>query len=132
MSDRGSASVLIVGFLGLLLVLGFMLGTAGHYLVVQSGVQAAADAAALAAAPVTFRPFGSDGSPAAEAARFAAANGGRLIACRCPIDRSWETRVVEVEVGKEIDLMGLGRKEVRARAAAEFVPVELFSLERTD
>ncbi|MGZ8785222.1 MAG: pilus assembly protein TadG-related protein, partial [Acidimicrobiia bacterium] len=67
MSDRGSVSVMSIGLVGLLIVLGLMLGTAGHYLTVQSRVQAAADAAALAAAPVTFRPFGSAGNPAGEA-----------------------------------------------------------------
>ena len=121
--------MLILCIIGLIIVLGLMLGTAGHYLSVRSQVQAAADAAALAAAPVTFRPFGSDGNPTVEAARFAARNGARLIRCMCPIDRSWADRTVEVEVGWEISLLGLGRREVRAVAAAEFSPVELLSLE---
>ena len=129
MNDRGSVSVLILGMVGLLVVLGLMLGTAGHYLSVYARAQAAADAAALAAAPVTFRPFGSAGDPAAEAARLAALNGTRLIGCSCPIDRSWVVRTVEVEVATDIDLIGMGRTEVRARAAAEFSPVELLTVE---
>jgi len=131
-SDRGSVSVLILGLVGLMLALGLMLGTAGHYLGVRSQVQAAADAAALAAAPVTFRPFGSSGNPAAEAARFAAENGARLVRCMCPMDRSWTARIVEVEVGVEISLFGLGQQEVRAVAAAEFVPVQLLSVDQSD
>lgn len=125
MRDHGSASVLILGMVGLTVVLGLMLGTAGHYLSVRSQAQAAADAAALAAAPVTFRPFGSEGDPAAEAVRLANANGAQLVRCVCQIDRSWAVRIVEVEVAWEIDLIGLGRREVRAVAAAEFVPVNL-------
>lgn len=132
MSDRGSIAVLLLGIIGLLVVLGLMLGAAGQYLAVRSRLQAAADAAALAAAPVTFRPFGSAGDPTAEAARFAQANGGRLIRCHCPIDPSWEARIVEVEVGEEINLIGLGRREIRTKAAAEFVPVELLPVETSD
>jgi secretion/DNA translocation related TadE-like protein len=125
MSDRGSVSVLILGIVAWLVVLGVMLVTLGHFLTVRSEVQAAADAAALAAAPVTFHPFGSQGNPAAEAARLAIANGTRLARCLCPIDRSWASRVVEVLVIREVDLAVLGRREIRAVAAAEFAPVEL-------
>ena len=132
MTDRGSVTVLVMGLVGFLVVLGLMLGTAGHYLTVRIRVQAAADAAALAAAPVTFRHFGSPGDPTAEAARFAAANGGRLIRCVCSIDRSWDPRIVEVEVGEEVSFIGLGRRDVRAKAAAEFVPVDLLTLEPSD
>jgi hypothetical protein len=112
------------------IVLGLMLATAGHYLSIRSQVQAAADAAALAAAPVTFRPYGSGGNPAAEAARLAAANRARLVRCICSIDPTWATRRVEVEVLREVDLIVLGRRAVRAVAAAEFAPIEL--LEQMD
>ena len=132
MSERGSVSLLVVGFLGMVVVLGMMLGAAGQFLSAQSRVQAAADAAALAAAPVTFRRFGSSGDPAAEAARLAGANGARLIRCLCSIDRSWDSRIVEVEVGEEINLLGLGLLEVRGKAAAEFVPVQLLTLDELD
>lgn len=117
--------MLIVGVVGLVVVLGVMLGTAGHYLGSLSQAQTAADSAALAAAPVTFRPFGSQGDPAAEAARLAVANGARLVNCVCPIDRSWAERVVKVEVVREVNLAVLGRRDVRAKAAAEFAPIDL-------
>ena len=132
MSERGSVSVLIVGVIGMLVVLGLMLGAVGQFLSTRSRVQAAADAAALAAAPVTFRRFGSTGDPTAEAARFAEANGVRLIRCYCSIDRSWDPRIVEVEVGEEINLIVLGPTEVRAKAAAEFLPVQLLTLDDLD
>lgn len=132
MNDRGSVSVLLLGFIAMVVMLGLVLGAAGQFLSAQSRVQAAADAAALAAAPVTFRPFGSGGDPTAEASRFAEENEGRLIRCICPIDRSWDSRTVEVEVGREINLIGLGPTEVRARAAAEFLPVQLLVLDGLD
>ncbi len=132
MNDRGSVSVVILGLVGFLVVLGVMLGAAGQYLSFHGRAQAAADAAALAAAPVTFHPFGSAGDPTAEAARFAAANGARLIQCVCAIDRSWGARTVQVEVAREISLIGLGRIEIRARAAAEFVPIELLTFPSMD
>jgi hypothetical protein len=103
-----------------------MLGAAGQFLATRSQAQAAADAAALAAAPLTFRPFGSAGGPGEEAARLAAANGARLVRCDCPIDRSFAVRVVEVEVTREVPVLVLGNRRVRAVAAAEFTPVELF------
>jgi secretion/DNA translocation related TadE-like protein len=124
-TDRGSVTVLMLGMVGLIMVLGVMLGTTGHYLAARSHAQAAADAAALAAAPVTFRPFGSQGNPAAEAGRLAAANGGRLVRCTCPIDRSWADRTVQVEVVRQVNLIVLGQLDVRAVAAAEFAPIEL-------
>lgn len=117
--------MLILGIVGVIVVLGVMLGTAGQYLTARSQAQAAADAAALAAAPVTFRPFGSHGDPAAEAAQLAAANGARLARCLCPVDPSWASRIVEVEVYLAVNLAGIGLREIKAVAAAEFSPTEL-------
>ncbi len=118
------------------MVLGFSLVVATLMLAVGLGavgagvagyVQAAgaADAAALAAAPVTFRPFGAVGSPTHEAARFAAANGTRLVRCSCPVDRSWSKRTVVVEVRRSIQLVGLGRFDVSATSRATFEPTAL-------
>ena len=125
MRERGSASVLVLGIVGLMVVMGVVLTTTGHVLAVRNQVQVAADAAALAAAPVTFLPFGSDGHPSTEAKRLAVANGADLSRCICPIDRSWEARVVEVEVIREVALPVIGSLDIRAVAAAEFRPTKL-------
>ncbi len=85
----------------------------------------AADAVALAAAPVTFRPFGARGSPEREAALFASANGTRLVRCTCATDRSWNPRTVTVVVERPIDIPGLGRFKVRATSRATFEPAAL-------
>ena len=106
-SERGSAALLLLGVAGLVVVVTIGVADVGLALGARLQAAAAADAAALAAAPVTFRPFGAAGSPAAEAGRLAAANGSVLTACRCPIDRSWRSRVVEVDVQRRVNLIGL-------------------------
>ena len=84
---------------------------------------AAADAAALAAAPVTFRPFGATGSPGDEAERLAKEHGATVVRCVCSPDPSWSSRVVEVEVTVTIEM--LGTHTVSAVSRAEFDPVRL-------
>lgn len=99
---------------------------AGRLVAARLEAATAADAAALAAAPVTFAAFGARGSPSQEAARFASLNGARLVGCRCPVDRSWRRRTVEVVVEREVELP-LGRWAVRSVGRAEFVPLRLLS-----
>jgi secretion/DNA translocation related TadE-like protein len=123
--ERGSAAVLLLAVAGLVVVLTIGVADVGLALAGRLQAAAAADAAALAAAPVTFRPFGAKGSPASEAGRLAAANGAVLASCRCPIDRSWRSRVVEVAVERRVSLLGLGSIIVRASSRAEFSPARL-------
>lgn len=124
-SEQGSAAVLLLAVAGLVIVLTIGVADVGLALAARLQAAAAADAAALAAAPVTFRPFGANGSPASEAGRLASANGALLASCRCPIDRSWRSRVVEVEVEREVSLLGFGSIVVKASSQAEFAPVRL-------
>jgi secretion/DNA translocation related TadE-like protein len=123
--SRGSAGVVLLAVAGVLLVLAVLLGGLGVVLRARTEAAAAADAAALAAAPVTFLPFGAAGSPTEEAGRFAAANGAALVWCRCPVDRSWNERVVEVEVARSVTVPPFGTITVWARSRAEFVPALL-------
>lgn len=111
----------------LVVVLGVAIADVGIYLASRLQAAAAADAAALAAAPVTFAPFGARGTPAQEAARLAAANGTRLVQCRCPLDRSWNPRVVEVVVARTVALVGLPPVDVTAASRAEFDPTALLA-----
>lgn len=97
----------------------------GQYLAGYAGAQAAADAAALAAAPVTFRPFGALGSPQREATLFAAANDAALLSCRCALDVSWEARTVVVTVRRTFRVLLFGEQSIEATAHAEFVPTRL-------
>ena len=106
----------------LIAVAGGLVGI-GRLAAVHTQATAAADAAALAAAPLTF--LGGDAYAEAEA--FAAANGARLSACRCGPDASFRTRVITVEVVMPVDLGILGFHTVRARSAAEFSPMDFLS-----
>jgi secretion/DNA translocation related TadE-like protein len=124
-SDRGGAGVLLVAVAGVVLLLAAVLAGVGSYLRARVEAVAAADAAALAAAPVTFLPFGATGTPAEEAARFAAANGARLLSCACPLDPSWDARTVIVRVGREAPLWPVGSVTVTATGRAEFLPALL-------
>jgi secretion/DNA translocation related TadE-like protein len=125
--DRGWAAVLLLGVVAVVLLLAGVLGAVGAYLRARVEAVAAADAAALAAAPVTFLPFGANGTPAEEAERFAAANGARLLWCACPVDPSWEPRTVTVQVAREIRLWPAGSLTVTAMGRAEFLPALLLT-----
>jgi secretion/DNA translocation related TadE-like protein len=123
--ERGSAAVLLLAVAGLVLLLAVGVADVGIAFSARLQAAAAADAAALAAAPVTFRPFGATGSPIAEARRLAGANGVVLTHCACAVDRTWRSRVVEVVVERRVELLGLGAITVRASSRAEFAPMAL-------
>lgn len=116
-----------MGIIALVMVL--MIGVAGMGMGIGAHTAAAnaADAAALAAAPVTFMPFGAKGGPAREAARFASLNGARLVRCTCPVDQSWNSRTVEVVVVVAVPIPGLGHVNIRASARATFEPIRLIA-----
>jgi hypothetical protein len=114
--------VALLGPIAVALVLAVGLSAIGTWMRAGIEADAAADAAALAAAPVTFLPFGAKGTPAEEAARFAAANGTRLVWCVCPPNPSWEPRTIEVEVEKVVEVWPLGTFIVKGHGRAEFVP----------
>ncbi len=123
--ERASASVMVAGLVLVAVLVGAIVGDVGVYLRARAAASAAADAAALAAAPVTFAPFGAVGSPAAEAARFATANGGALVSCVCPLDRTWRSREVAVVVVMPAHTMLFGTHAVPASSRAEFTPTAL-------
>ncbi len=124
--DEGSASLVTITLVGLLALLAVGLAAVGLLLAAAGRAQTAADAAALAAAPLTFYSFGSTNSPYGEAARYADLNRARLVGCGgCTVDRSWRPRTVEIEVAVDIELPGFGPLGVSALAAAEFVPAQL-------
>ena len=125
-SERGSVAIVAAALIGLLAVLTAGLGGLAQVVAARGQAQMAADAAALAAAPVTFRMFGAHGSARGEAGRFAEANSARLVRCAgCESDPSWQSRIVEVVVSVEVNVLGLGVSSVSAKSAAEFNPVLL-------
>lgn len=76
--QRGSATVLVVAFAGVLMLLGAALGVVAAMVQAHRVAQSAADLAALAGAQGLA--LGRDGCT--EAAEIARANGVRLTACR--------------------------------------------------
>lgn len=125
--ERGAGSITAAGLVAVICVLGVIVADAGTYLRGRAVAAAAADAAALAAAPVTFAGFGAVGSPAEEAARFAAANGAALVRCECPVDQTWRPRTVRVVVAAPVRLIMFGARDVPASSRAEFDPTHLVS-----
>lgn len=121
--DRGSVTVLAVGALVLALILVVGVTAIGQVLIARNRVIAAAEAGALAAAPVTFRPFGATGSASEEASRLVHSNGATLVRCDCRPDRGYAPRTVVVTAMVTIDVLGLREWSLEATAAAEFRPV---------
>lgn len=113
---------MLLAVVGFAVVLSMLIADIGGFLAARLQAAAAADAAALASAPVTFSGFGDPTTPVSVAAQIAAANGGRLVECRCPVDRSWRSRRVDVVVALEVSLILFGIQEVQASSAAEFDP----------
>ncbi|MFQ5517884.1 MAG: pilus assembly protein TadG-related protein [Acidimicrobiia bacterium] len=123
--DDGAAGVALIAVVGVALVLTVGIGAVATLVAGKSRAQTAADAAALAAAPVTFRPFGAQGDATSEARRFAAANGARLLTCHCDEDPSWAARTVRVVVDIPVAFGPLPTVRVQAESLAEFIPVRL-------
>ena len=127
MRQVGAATVLVSGLLATSLLAAGLVVDVAQVAATRARLSAAADAAALAAAPITFAGFGSESSPRAVAAAIAAENGAHLEQCRCNMDRSWAVRTVVVVVSTDADLLLLRDRNLQAIAAAEFSPVKLGS-----
>ena len=126
-SETGAVGLLTAAVAALAVLLALLVGDLTRVVLVRSQVTTAADAAALAAAPVTFSTFGTSGDPVREASAVATANGARLVECRCPIDRSWDARTATVTVVATASLRLLGSRELTATSSAQFRPVALGS-----
>ena len=115
-----AVGVLVFGFLLVVAVSGI-----GQVVIARTKVVTAAEAGALAAAPVTFRPFGASGSPTAEADRLVRANGAELVRCICPYDPGYDPRTAVVTARLTVAVLGFREVTMQATAAAEFSPVVL-------
>ncbi|MGE5460836.1 MAG: Rv3654c family TadE-like protein [Solirubrobacterales bacterium] len=94
----GSVSIVVVGILMVVMVLGLGAADLARVLIAASRVQTAADAAALAAAQSLAVPGDTD--PAVAAGDLVALNGGILRSCACEAG-TFEARVeVETSVGR--------------------------------
>jgi hypothetical protein len=126
--QQGAATIIVAGLLVVGMVMSLLVADVARTSATRAQLVAAADAAALAAAPATFATFGGSGLPWIEAEAMADANGAELVECRCEVDPSWSSRTVVVVVAVDVSLILLGRRHLEATAAAEFTPVELASV----
>lgn len=110
---NAATAVLGVAVVAILVVAGIV--DIGIFFIVRARAQTAADAAALAAAAELIP--GSTSDPAAQARRFASANGARLVHCHCRRG----LRAAEVEVAMTARFFMVyesARKDIPARARA--------------
>lgn len=121
MKEKGSATILALALILMILAVGMALVAATQIVTARTRAVLAADAAALAAAPMTFPPLAEQTSLAA-AIQLAAANGATVVGCRCPVVDNFDPREVEVEVRLTTRVLLVGEVEVRATSRAEFVP----------
>ena len=126
-SDQGSVTLFAIGAVVLALTLMVAVTAVGQVLIARNRVIAAAEAGALAAAPVTFRPFGARGSAVDEAARIVNANGATLVRCDCSPDPGYSRRTVTVTAMVNVNVLGLRETRMEATAVAEFRPVALLA-----
>ena len=118
-------TVVAVGVLIIGCLIAVALAGIGQLAIARTKAVTAAEAGALAAAPVTFRPFGTSGSPRAEADRLVRANGAVLVRCICPYDSRYDSRTVTVTARIRVAVLGFREVTLDAVAAAEFSPVAL-------
>ena len=114
--------MLAAAVLALMTFVSFAVLATAQIVIARSRATAAADAAALAAAPLTFPPVSGGKSPVEEAVSLAAENGARLVSCLCSQVATMDARRVEVTVAVPVDVVMMGRRWVHASSAAEFVP----------
>ena len=124
-AESGSGGVVVAVLAAFTVIVSLLVVDVAHVVAARAHLATAADAAALAAAPVTFSPFGTDGNPTQVAANTAAANGADLVVCECGKDPTWVTRRVIVTVARSVDLLLLGGRRLSATSSAEFQPVAL-------
>jgi Flp pilus assembly protein TadG len=111
----------MAGVMVVLATLAIGAASLGSLYAARAQAHLASDAAALAAAPLTY-PGLRRGSPVEEAATMATINGATLERCICPIDSSMRVRTAEVTVSVSRSVPIFGSLSIRATSRAEFDP----------
>jgi hypothetical protein len=104
-----------VAAIGLIVTLGLVLVAVVAAVSVRIETETAADAAALAAVAAAVEGR----QPGRAAAEVAAANGARLVRCRCP-RFSGPSFVATVTVARDVRLPFLGERRIEVERAAEY------------
>jgi secretion/DNA translocation related TadE-like protein len=117
-SDRGSATIWVLGFAALIMA-GSMVGVLRTTAVLaRHQVERAADLAALAGA----MRIGMSAEPCKAARRVAAANGAGLATCIATSDPSGRSGAIAITVQRTVRLATVGARDVTARARAVRLP----------
>lgn len=114
-SQQGSATVLAVAAIGVIVAVGFALVSILVVVSERVETETAADAAALAAVAAAI-----EGRAPIQAAReIAAANRARLVGCRCPafIGRPFDATVL---VARDVRIPFFGDRSIRVERTAEY------------
>lgn len=115
-ADHGNASITVVGGMAMIMVFTLGLSDLAVFFIARTRAQTAADSAALAAAAELIPGLGAE--PQSKAEQFAAANGAKLLSCRCVLGSG--IAEVSVSVPVSLTLSGFSSvKEVKARSRAE-------------
>jgi secretion/DNA translocation related TadE-like protein len=113
-AERGSASIWVVAFIGLVLLAGAVASLRTLAATSRHHAEAAADLAALGAA----NRIGVDAGACAAATRIAAMNGTELVTCRLDLAPDGRSGTVRVSVRTEVNLLVIGPQAVTAVAQA--------------
>lgn len=116
-SERGSASLVAVAIVALVMVLAMGAADLARVLTAAARAQSAADAAALAAAQELAIPSGRE--PSDVAGEYAALNGAVLVECACPAGALEALVEVRVDAGPMLLLSGERAVVAEARAVVE-------------
>lgn len=116
--ERGSASVWVLGCIGLIGMLAFAATLQVAAVLCRHKAESAADLAALAAAG----RIGVGGDPCTEATRIAVANGALMTACELQVAEDGRSGDVRVQVARDVRFPVVGLRHVTARARAKRLP----------
>ncbi|MDQ1720884.1 MAG: hypothetical protein QOI26_618, partial [Pseudonocardiales bacterium] len=97
-SDRGTATIWVLGFGALILTVALTLAVQGSAVLARHRLELAADLTALAAA----QQIGRTAQPCATASRIAAANTAVLVSCVAQLDPSGRSGAVAVTVSRTV------------------------------
>jgi secretion/DNA translocation related TadE-like protein len=122
-SDRGSATVWVLGLAAVILAVAMAAVLRGTAVLARHRLERAADLAALAAA----ERIGQAGQPCAAASRIATANGAALASCTTRLDPSGRSGTVAITVQRTVSFAMVGTRTLTARSRAGRAPPDSVS-----
>lgn len=113
-TDTGSATIWLIGLAALIVTVAFAAVAGGSAVLARHRLERGADLSALAAA----QAIGRSPDPCLAAARLAAENGDRLVACWSQLAPTGLAGTVQVRLSRLVTVPLLGGRRISARARA--------------